>query len=88
VRELIADMYVSLDGHAYGEGAPAYFGHLGPDLERRIDDKVAAPQVLLMGRKTYEMMWAIVWDRPVEGADRMEELPKVVFSKTLGGPLE
>jgi hypothetical protein len=50
VRELIADLFVTLDGHAYGEGAPAYFGYPGPDLERRIDDNVAAPQVMLMGR--------------------------------------
>ena len=87
VRELIADMFVSLDGHAYGEGAQAYFGYLGPDLERLIDDNVAGPQVLLMGRKTYEMMWAIVRDQPVEGQDRMNELPKVVFSRTLVEPL-
>jgi dihydrofolate reductase len=88
MRELIADVFVTLDGHAYGEGAPAYFGYLGPDFERLIEDDVAEPQVLLMGRKTYEMMWGIVRDRPVEGADRMNELPKVVFSGTLEGPLE
>ena len=88
MRELIADMLVTLDGHAFGEGAPAYFGYLGPDLERRIDDDVAAPQVLLMGRDTYEMMWGIVRDQPVEGRDRMNELPKVVFSGTLREPLE
>jgi dihydrofolate reductase len=40
-----------------------------------------------MGRKTYEMMWAIVRDRPVEGAERMNGLPKVVFSETLSEPL-
>jgi dihydrofolate reductase len=88
MRELIADLFVSLDGHAFGEGAPAYFGYLGPDLERRIDDNVAEPQVMLMGRKTYEMMWAIVRDQPVEGGDRMDELHKVVFSGTVSGPLE
>ena len=88
MRELIAEMLISLDGYAFGEGAPAYFGYPGPDLERRIDDNLAGPQVLLMGRKTYEMMWEIVRDRPDEGADRMDELPKVVFSKTLEGPLE
>jgi dihydrofolate reductase len=33
------------------------------------------------------MMSAIVRDRPVEGRDRMDELPKVVFSGTLEGPL-
>jgi hypothetical protein len=30
MRDLIADMYITLDGYAYGEGAPAYFGYLGP----------------------------------------------------------
>ena len=88
MKELIADLFVTLDGYAYGEGAPAYFGYLGPDLERLIDDHVAAPQVLLMGRKTYEMIWAIVRDQPVEGRDRMNELPKVVCSGTLEEPPE
>jgi len=87
MRELIADMFVSLDGHAYGEGAPAYFGYLGPDLERWIDEHLAGPQVLLMGRVTYEVLSAIAQNHPVEGADRMSELPKVVFSRTLREPL-
>jgi hypothetical protein len=43
---------------------------------------------MLMGRITYEMMSPIVRDQPVEGRDRMDELPKVVFSKTLEEPLE
>jgi dihydrofolate reductase len=85
MRELIADLFTTLDGYAYGEGAPAY---LGPDLERWIDEHLAGPQVLLMGRVTYEVMSAIVRDQPVEGADRMNELPKVVFSGTLQEPLE
>ena len=85
--DLIAELFISLDGYAYGEGAPAYFGYLGPDLERRIDENVAAPQVMLMGRKTYKMMSDIVRDQPVEGADRMNELPKIVFSRTLEEPL-
>jgi len=86
--ELIADLFITLDGYASGEGAQGYFGYLGPDLERWIDDNLATPQVLLMGRVTYEAMSAIVRDQPVEGADRMNELPKVVFSRTLGEPLE
>ena len=54
MRELIADVFVSLDGHAHGEGASANFGYPGPDLERLIDDNVAEPQVVLMVRKTYK----------------------------------
>ena len=48
---------------------------------------MATPQVLLMGRVTYEALSAIAQNRPVEGPDRMSELPKVVFSRTLGEPL-
>lgn len=88
MRELIADLFITLDGYASGEGAPGYFGYLCPDLERWIDDNIAGSQVLLMGRVTYEAMSAIVRNQPVEGADRMNELPKVVFSKTLREPLE
>ena len=87
MRELIADLFITLDGYASGEGAPAYFGYPGPELERWIDDQLAMPQVLLMGRVTYEALLAIVQSQPVEGVDRMNELPKVVFSRTLRGPL-
>jgi dihydrofolate reductase len=85
--QLTADLFVTLDGYAYGEGAPAYFGYPGPDLERWIDEHLATPQVLLMGRVTYEALSAIAQNEPVEGADRMNELPKVVFSRTLQEPL-
>ena len=47
--QLIADLFVTLDGYASGEGAPAYFGYPGPELERWVDEHVATPQVLLMG---------------------------------------
>jgi len=86
--QLNVDLFITLDGYASGEGAPGYFGYLGPDLERWIDDYLAGPQVLLMGRVTYEAMSAIAQNEPVEGADRMNELPKVVFSRTLQEPLE
>src|SRR5215208_1186918 len=76
--ELIADLFITLDGYAYGEGAPAYFGYPGPELERWVDEHLAMPQVLLMGRVTYEALSAIAQNHPVEGPDRMRELPKVV----------
>ncbi len=85
--ELIADLFTTLDGHASGEGAPAYFGYPGPDLERWIDEHLAGPQVLLMGRVTYEALSTIVRNEPVGEADRMNELPKVVFSSMLQEPL-
>jgi dihydrofolate reductase len=85
--QLIADLFITLDGYARGEGAPAYFGYPGPELERWVDEHLATPQVLLMGRVTYETLSAIAQNHPVEGPDRMNELPKVVFSRTLREPL-
>jgi len=85
--QLIADLFITLDGYASGEGAPAYYGYPGPELERWVDEHLAMPQVLLMGRVTYEALSAIAQNHPLEGADRMSELPKVVFSRTLREPL-
>ena len=56
-------------------------------LERWVNEHFAMPQVLLMGRVTYQALWAIAQNHPVEGPERMSELPKVVFSRTLRGPL-
>lgn len=89
MRELIADVFITLDGYAFGEGAPAYFGYFGPDLKRWIDDQSAEPQIVVMGRVTYEALSAYAqMDEPDEGANSMNELPKLVFSRTLEEPLE
>lgn len=87
MRELVADMLISLDGYALGEGAAPFFGMLGPDLQRWLDDQEATPEVLLMGRLTYEL-FSPENPNPPEGNDRsMTNVPKVVFSSTLREPL-
>src|SRR5215217_1761857 len=85
--QLIAHLFITLDGYACGGGAPACFGYPGLELERWVDEHLATPQVLLMGGLTYEALSAIAQNHPVEGPDRMSELPKVVFSRTLREPL-
>jgi hypothetical protein len=77
--QLIADLFIALDGYASGEGAPAYYGYPGPELERWVNDHLATPQVLLMGRVAYEALLASAQNHPAEGPDRMSELPKVVL---------
>jgi hypothetical protein len=37
MRSLTAYLFVTLDGYAKGDRSPAYFGMLGPELERWID---------------------------------------------------
>jgi hypothetical protein len=38
------------------DGLPGYFGYLGPELEEWITTERAAPQVVVMGRRTYEVL--------------------------------
>jgi dihydrofolate reductase len=56
--------------------------------DRAALDQFREPAALVMGRKTYEGL-AGYWS-PMEGpwADRLNEMPKYVASRTLEGPLE
>ena len=56
--ELIADLFISVDGCAKGSRSPGYFGFGGPDLDRWIRDQMRRPQRHIMGRKTYEALAA------------------------------
>lgn len=84
MRTLTADLFISLDGFALGEGAPAYFGYLGPDLQQWIDTEGAEPQVVVMGRVTYQ---ALAGYGAYDGDSAMAAMPKIVFSRTLKEPL-
>jgi dihydrofolate reductase len=83
VAELTADLFCTVDGWAAGLDAPAFFGCDGPDLRQWIADELARPQVLVMGRGTYEMLAPM----PRDGG-RMDTVPKLVVSRTLTGPLD
>jgi dihydrofolate reductase len=74
---LTVDIFLSVDGWAGSDGLPGYFGYLGPELEEWITAELAAPQVVVMGRRTYEALAGY----PDES--RMTRLDKVVFSRTL-----
>ena len=87
MRELIADMFVSLDGFASGVNQPAYFGYFGQELGGWVRENLARPQVLLMGRVTFEAMAGFAASAKDEFSTRMRELPKIVFSNTLHDPL-
>jgi dihydrofolate reductase len=81
-RQLTADLFVTVDGFAKGENAPAFFGCLGPDLQRWIDTEQAAPHVVVMGRVTYEVMASMA-----QPGDAMTRVAKAVVSRTLRQPL-
>ena len=87
MRELIADLFISLDGFASGENEKAYFGYDGPDLSTWVETEVKRPQVLLMGRNTYTTLAGFSATATDPLSTRMGELPKLVFSTTLSEPL-
>jgi dihydrofolate reductase len=89
MRELTADMFVSLDGFAAGaDGGQSWtFGYFGPEFAGFAREVLAGPQVMLMGRVTYEIMARSWPSSPDPLAGPMNSLPKLVFSTTLAEPL-
>jgi dihydrofolate reductase len=87
VAELIADLFVSLDGFAGGVDVGPFFGYSGPDLDRWVRQAQHQPQVVLMGRRTYELMAEVSAGATDEVSIGMNRLPKAVFSNTLREPL-
>lgn len=80
---LTVDVFVSVDGWAGGESLPGYFGYLGEELEDWITTELAAPQVVVMGRRTYDILAGLPEEARDKSWHRMTQLDKVVFSRTL-----
>jgi dihydrofolate reductase len=80
---LTVDIFLSVDGWASGATSPGYFGYLGPELEEWITTELAAPQVVVLGRRTYEALAGLPDEARDDSWRQMTELDKVVFSRTL-----
>ena len=87
MRELIADLFISLDGFASGTDDAAYFGYFGQDLGNWVREHLDERQVILMGRVTYEALARFAVSATDEVSARMRRLPKLVYSNTLCEPL-
>jgi len=89
-RELSADMFVSVDGFAAGaDGSQGVFRSFGgPELGGYIQKVLNEPQVLVLGRVTYELLSSLWSGSPGPAAERMNQASKIVFSNTLAGPLD
>jgi dihydrofolate reductase len=87
VRELTADLFVSLDGFASGVNEAAFFGYFGKDLGNWVSENLRHPQLLIMGRVTYEALAQFTPAATDDASRRMNELPKLVFSSKLKEPL-
>lgn len=87
MRELTADLFISLDGFAAGVNEPPFFGYFGEDLGAWIKENLEKPQMLIMGRVTYAELAQFAIASTDESNLRMTALPKTVFSRTLHEPL-
>lgn len=90
MRKIIVGAEVSVDGAMGGENADFWkqvFPYHSPDVTAYLHDLLLTPDALLMGQKTYES-FAMVWPtREGEDADRINNMPKYVASRTLKEPL-
>jgi len=76
--ELVVDLFVSADGWAGGDGLPGFFGYAGPDLDAWANAEKAQPEIVIMGRRTYESFVAQAY-----APDDLMAMEKVVVSRTL-----
>jgi dihydrofolate reductase len=81
---LVADLFLSVDGWAGSDGLPGYFGYLGPELQEWIDSTAAVPQRTLLGRRTYEMVSGLPDEARDASTDRLAKSENVVFSLDAG----
>ena len=87
MRELTADMFISVDGFAAGVNQPAFFGFFGPELANWVREQIDQPQTMIMGRVTYQALSKISASASDESSLKMTSLAKLVFSSTLREPL-
>ena len=91
MRKLIVFNHVSLDGYFVDANGTMYWAKTRRDdveWNTFVEQNASGEGPLLFGRKTYELMIQY-WPTPMakendaQVAERMNKLPKVVFSKTL-----
>lgn len=88
MRKLIFQMMISLDGYFEGPDRELDWHIVDDEFLQTAVDLLNSADTLLFGRVTYQMM-AEYWPTPAAIADdpviaeRMNSLPKIVFSSTL-----
>jgi dihydrofolate reductase len=87
MRELTVDLFSTVDGWLRGRNSVAFFGYDGPELAAWIGEQLARPQVTLMGANTYRALAQFAAEGTDPASRRMDDVPKVVFSKSLKPPL-
>ena len=88
MRKIVVFNLVTLDGYFAGQDGDISWHNVDAEFNEFAIEKVKAGNTLLFGRVTYELM-AGFWPTPEAikrdpiMAERMNNLPKIVFSRTL-----
>ncbi|MGO8754326.1 MAG: dihydrofolate reductase family protein [Gallionellaceae bacterium] len=88
MRKIIFQMMVSLDGYFEGPNKELDWHLVDNEFNDYASDLLGSVDALLFGRVTYQLM-ASYWPTPTAQmndpviAEKMNSLPKIVFSKTL-----
>ncbi len=88
MRKIIASIFVSVDGYMVGPGEDMSWvmNNFTPELGAYAGDLMNSMDTILIGRVTYEIMtrvWPYQSEASSPGADKMNQTPKIVLSKTL-----
>jgi len=89
MRALTAELFMSVDGFAaQADGDQnCFMQFFGQEMTRYVQRVLDAPQVIVIGRKTYQLLSGFWPTANGPQAARMNNLPKIVFSRTLKEPL-
>lgn len=83
MRKVFWQMMVSLDGFMEGPNRELDWHVVDEDFNRYVADMLSSIDAILLGRVTYQL-FADYWPSSTDPeAQAMNQLPKIVFSKTL-----
>jgi dihydrofolate reductase len=86
MKKIICQMSVSLDGYIEGPAHELDWHIVDDEFNAYAVEMLAASDVLIMGRRTYELMagyWPTAEGNHPVVKERMNATPKLVFSRTL-----
>src|SRR5580704_13745810 len=86
MKKVICRMSVSLDGYIEGPNREIDWHLLDEEVNAYVVEMLEATDVLIMGRRTYELMagyWPTAEGNDTSVKDLMNGTPKLVFSRTL-----
>ncbi len=86
MRNLILSMMVSLDGFIEGPNRELDWPIVDKEIDSYADDLLSTVDAILLGRRTYQLFvgfWPTATTEEEIIADKMNEIPKFVFSRTL-----